>query len=241
MLSWIRLNHQLLHWFKIDHESLQAGSYTSGYCSLLDTPATAATAVAASAATTTPTAAVAAALRYAHILATTPNCSGITLSQTEFFGNKAIGGGGGAIFWDGPVADLVVTCSDVEDGFGKADLVLAGQKWYVSWGWCVEKQYGSYLFCAVCSPNPYRNTLVIRVSAHSSINPALTISMRNVGISTRMSFTDCNSQLGGCCSQIPLLSYFFCLLQFSCFVFSSRQCIVYTPATSFLVSILPPT
>ena len=66
-----------------------------------------------------PSVAVAAALRYAYILDITPNCSAIRLSQTEFFGNKAIGGGGGAVFWDGPVADLVISCSDMEDTLGK--------------------------------------------------------------------------------------------------------------------------
>ncbi|KAL0048014.1 hypothetical protein WJX82_005700 [Trebouxia sp. C0006] len=92
----------------------QADSYTSGYCSLLDS--TAATAVAAAPEEpSSPSVAVAAALRYAYILDTSPNCSAIRLSQTEFYGNKAIGGGGGAIFWDGPVADLVISCSDMED------------------------------------------------------------------------------------------------------------------------------
>ena len=63
--------------------------------------------------------AVAAALQYAYILNLSPNCSAVTLSQTEFYGNKAIGGGGGAIFWDGPVADLIVSCSSVEEETGE--------------------------------------------------------------------------------------------------------------------------
>ena len=98
----------------------QADSYISGYCSLTDTPLSAATtAVATATPDSTPlSVAVAAAVHYSYILNTTPNCSAITLSQTEFYGNKAVGGGGGAIFWDGPVEDLVVSCSDMEDAFG---------------------------------------------------------------------------------------------------------------------------
>ena len=100
---------------------VQADTYISGYCSLTDTPpATATTAVAA--VPKEPAAlsiAVDAAIRYSYILATAPNCSAITLTQTEFYGNKAIGGGGGAIFWDGPVEDLIVSCSDIEEAFGK--------------------------------------------------------------------------------------------------------------------------
>ena len=57
--------------------------------------------------------ATAAAVRYGNILGHTSDCSAITLSQTEFYANKAIGGGGGAIFWDGPVEDLIVICSDM--------------------------------------------------------------------------------------------------------------------------------
>ena len=97
---------------------LQADSYTSGYCSLVDSTATTAVA-AAPEEPSSPSVAVAAALRYAYILDASPNCSAIRLSQTEFYGNKAIGGGGVAIFWDGPVADLVISCSDMEDAFGK--------------------------------------------------------------------------------------------------------------------------
>lgn len=88
---------------------------SGGYCFLADTPAaTATTAVAAikvdSAALSTATAT---AVRYGSFLDDTPDCSAITLSRTEFYGNRAIGGGGGAIFWDGPVDDLVVVCSDM--------------------------------------------------------------------------------------------------------------------------------
>jgi len=77
--------------------------------------------VAAAPAESTPSTAVAAALRWAYILDTSPNCSAIQLAQTEFYGNKAIGGGGGAIFWDGPVSDLVVSCSDIEDAVGESN------------------------------------------------------------------------------------------------------------------------
>ena len=65
--------------------------------------------------------ATAAAVRYGNILGNTSDCSAITLSQTEFYANKAIGGGGGAIFWDGPVEDLIVICSDM---FGEQRLSL---------------------------------------------------------------------------------------------------------------------
>ena len=82
---------------------------------MADTPAaTATTAVAA--VNMDPAAlsiATAAAVHYGNILGHTPDCSAITLSQTEFYANKAIGGGGGAIFWDGPVEDLIVICSDI--------------------------------------------------------------------------------------------------------------------------------
>lgn len=100
---------------------MQADSLISGYCFLTDTPAaTATTAVAAvPAGASPPSIAVAAAVRYAYILANTPECSAITLSQAEFYANKAVGGGGGAIFWDGPVEDLIVICSDVADVFGE--------------------------------------------------------------------------------------------------------------------------
>ena len=97
---------------------MQADSYTSGYCSLVDSTATTTT-TAVAAAPEEPTIAVDAALRYAYILDTTPNCSAIRLAQTEFYGNKAVGGGGGAVFWDGPVDDLVVSCSDDADAFGE--------------------------------------------------------------------------------------------------------------------------
>lgn len=88
---------------------------SGGYCFLVDTPtATATTAVAAikvdPAVLSTATAT---AVRYGSFLDNTPDCSAITLSRTEFFANRAIGGGGGAIFWDGPVEDLVVVCSDM--------------------------------------------------------------------------------------------------------------------------------
>ena len=100
---------------------LQADSLISGYCFLRDSPAaTAVTAVAAvNVAASPPSIAVDAAVRYGYILGNTPECSAITLSQTEFYANKAIGGGGGAIFWDGPVEDLIVICSDVGDVFGE--------------------------------------------------------------------------------------------------------------------------
>lgn len=103
---------------------MQADSYISGYCLLTDALAitTAATAVATTADNATiVSAAVDAALRYSYILDTTPHCSAITLTQTEFYGNKAVGGGGGAIFWDGPVEDLIVSCSDIEDAFGESE------------------------------------------------------------------------------------------------------------------------
>ena len=88
---------------------------SGGYCFLADTPAaTATTAVAAikvdPAALSTATAT---AVRYGRFLDDTPDCSAITLSRTEFYANRAVGGGGGAIFWDGPVDDLVVICSDM--------------------------------------------------------------------------------------------------------------------------------
>ena len=79
----------------------------------------------ATAATSEPTVAstaVAAALRYDDFLNTMPNCSQITLTQSLFAGNKAIGGGGGAIFWDGPVDDLVVSCSDTAESLGECIL-----------------------------------------------------------------------------------------------------------------------
>ena len=93
-----------------------------------DNPAaTASTAVAAVTENTPPlSTAIAAAVRYSYILDTTPNCSAITLTQTEFYGNKAVGGGGGAIFWDGPVEDLIVSCSDIEDAFGELKLLFTG-------------------------------------------------------------------------------------------------------------------
>lgn len=96
----------------------QADSYISGYCSLTDIPAATTAVAAVPEDPATLSIAVAAAIRYSYILGTTPNCSAITLTQTEFYGNKAIGGGGGAIFWDGPVEDLIVSCSDIEDAFG---------------------------------------------------------------------------------------------------------------------------
>lgn len=105
---------------------MQADSLISGYCFLTDTPAaTATTAVAAvTVGPSPPSIAVAAAMRYAYILGNTPERSAITLSQTEFYANKAVGGGGGAIFWDGPVKDLVVICTDVGDVFGKLTKTL---------------------------------------------------------------------------------------------------------------------
>ena len=95
---------------------MQVDSLVSGgYCFLADTPAaTATTAVAA--VEMDPAAlsvATAAAVRYGNILGHASDCSAITLSQTEFYANKAVGGGGGAIFWDGPVEDLIVICSDL--------------------------------------------------------------------------------------------------------------------------------
>ena len=89
---------------------------------MVDTPAaTSATAVATAAAqSSSVSVAVAAALQYSYILDLSPSCSAVTLSQTEFYGNKAIGGGGGAIFWDGPLADLVVSCSDTAEDIGEA-------------------------------------------------------------------------------------------------------------------------
>lgn len=90
------------------------------------TAATSATAVATAAAQPSSTSvAVAAAVQYAYILDLLPNCSAVTLSQTEFYGNKAIGGGGGAIFWDGPVDDLIVSCTDMAEVMGKAQAAQA--------------------------------------------------------------------------------------------------------------------
>ena len=94
----------------------------------MDTPAAIAVA-AAPAEAVSPSVAVAAALRYTSILNASPNCSSVTLTETEFYGNKAVGGGGGAIFWDGPVADLVVSCSDTEGDSGRtSDLVMSWQR-----------------------------------------------------------------------------------------------------------------
>lgn len=100
---------------------MQADNQISGYCFLADAPAAAAaTAVAAVKVDATGLSiATTAAVRYGYILGNTPDCSAITLSQTEFYANKAIGGGGGAIFWDGRVEDLIVSCSD--DVFGEKD------------------------------------------------------------------------------------------------------------------------
>ena len=58
--------------------------------------------------------AVAALVRYSSLIDAQPNCSGIHLSQTEFLGNVAVGGGGGAIFWNGPVDMLIVSCDSQE-------------------------------------------------------------------------------------------------------------------------------
>ena len=63
--------------------------------------------------------AVAALVRYSSLIDAQPNCSGIHLSQTEFLANVAVGGGGGAIFWNGPVDMLVVSC-DSQDDVGKS-------------------------------------------------------------------------------------------------------------------------
>ena len=63
--------------------------------------------------------AVAAVVRYSSLIGAQPNCSGIHLSQTEFLGNVAVGGGGGAIFWNGPVDMLVVSC-DSQDLVGRS-------------------------------------------------------------------------------------------------------------------------
>lgn len=96
---------------------------SGGYCFPADT--TAATVTTAVAAVMVDSAALsiatAAAERYGNILGHRPDCSAITLSQTEFYANKAIGGGGGAIFWDGPVEDLIVICSDM---FGEQRVLL---------------------------------------------------------------------------------------------------------------------
>ena len=62
--------------------------------------------------------AVTAALNNAYWTSVTPNCSQLWLTQTQFAGNKAIGGGGGAIFWNGPVDDLIVSCSELEEAAG---------------------------------------------------------------------------------------------------------------------------
>ena len=100
---------------------LQADSYNSGYCALVDPDSGSSTATATSDAQAADVSiAVAAALRYDFVLNTMPNCSKITLTQSQFAGNKAIGGGGGAIFWDGPVSDLIVSCSDTEDATGES-------------------------------------------------------------------------------------------------------------------------
>ena len=61
---------------------------------------------------------VAALERYGSIISAQPNCTSLHLSQTEFLGNVAIGGGGGAIFWNGPVDMLIVSC-DSTDLVGK--------------------------------------------------------------------------------------------------------------------------
>ena len=58
--------------------------------------------------------AIAAMLRYSSLIDAQPNCSGIHLSQTDFLANVAVGGGGGAIFWNGPVDMLAVSCDSQE-------------------------------------------------------------------------------------------------------------------------------
>ncbi len=98
---------------------MQSSAYDVGYCSMASGMAVPpslqqsagvdlAGVDAASSAAVDP--AVAALVRYSSLIDAQPNCSGIHLSQTEFLANLAVGGGGGAIFWNGPVDMLIVSC-----------------------------------------------------------------------------------------------------------------------------------
>ena len=99
---------------------MQSSAYDVGYCSMASGMAVPpslqqsagvdlAGVDAASSAAVDP--AVAALVRYSSLIGAQPNCSGIHLSQTEFLANLAVGGGGGAIFWNGPVDMLIVSCN----------------------------------------------------------------------------------------------------------------------------------